>query len=211
MKKSILLILAFFLYHDLVQAQFKLGLNIYPAVVGNRITSDADTITYVNNGNAIRIPVGVFLDIQIKENYFFNTGIYWAPKTIHLKLTGPERTNTEMFKLQYIQIPFNLKLKTDEIALDKRLFFQLGPALDIKVDESIKNDPSVFYIKKFNFWDLSLNFSGGLEIKIGQNTSLFGGLSYSRGMINVAIPVTALKEHLSIKNDYYALNFGILF
>ena len=113
-------------------------------------------------------------------------------------------------KLQYIQVPLNLKLKTDEISIDKWLFFQFGLAFEMKVDERGGNLQEL-YLKEFNFLDIVLDAGMGIEMKLGQNTALFTGLTYYRGLLNTIEPASFLKGDFKAKNDFWGLNLGLKF
>jgi len=210
MKKYILIIF-FILFYINAYPQYKLGLAVQPGILVNRVYSDPDTLNFSNDGSKLKFWLGLYVDIEIKENYYFTTGLYWAPKRIGLILENATDKQNLNIKLQYLQIPLLLKLLTDEIALDKRIYFNLGPTIEFKLEESFDNNKSTFYIDKINFWDISLHFGAGMDIKIGRNTIISGGLSYYRGMANVIKTDDALSSNLRIKNDFYAINLGIKF
>jgi len=191
-------------------SQVKVGANILPGISVNRISSDSDTISFDNDGIGYRIALGILFDFETRKNYYFSTGIYWFPKRIGIKAESPEGEKEQSFNLQYIQVPFNFKLLTDEFSIDKWFFFQFGIAFEMKVDESGKYTDEV-YIEKFNFWDIVLDFGVGIEMKLGQNTAFFTGVTYYRGLLNTVKPQPFLQNELTVKNDYWALNLGIKF
>ncbi|MFW5761728.1 MAG: hypothetical protein ACOCXH_12180 [Cyclobacteriaceae bacterium] len=51
----------------------------------------------------------------------------------------------------------------------------------------------------------------GLEHRVGYNTSIFGGFSYSRGLINTVGNHVNLDEAIKNRNDIFSLDFGIFF
>ena len=194
------------------RAQYKIGLNALPFMSINRVTNEIDSISLSNNGAGYSVGLGLMFDLEMKENYYFSTGIYWFPKTIRLSTYLPDGSpKDQTFNVQYVQLPLTLKLTTDEFSIDKRFFFQLGPTFDIKVSESPKSGKNNFYIDKFNFMDINLNFGAGIEIKLGYNTAFFGGLSYYRGLINAFKPAGIEKGYIRIKNDMVSLNLGLKF
>ena len=85
-----------------------------------------------------------------------------------------------------------------------------GLAFEMKIDESGKNLEEV-YLEKFNFWDIVLDLGIGIEMKLGQNTAFFSGITYYRGLLNAVQPQSFLENDLKVKNDYWALNLGIKF
>lgn len=210
MKKLIILITILFLVIVPSYGQIEVGINVLPGISTNRVSSDSDSISFDNDGVGYKISLGLLLDFELKENYYFSTGIYWFPERIGIKATLSDEVRTQSYNLQYIQLPFNLKLLTDEFSIDKKVFFQLGLAFQFKLNEKGNNLNDIF-IDKFNFYDIKLDFGVGLEMKVGQNTTLITGITYYRGLVNAIKPNSFLKGDLSIKNDYYALNLGVKF
>jgi len=202
--------LIFILFSINTYSQVKVGINVLPGIVVNRISSETDTLTYSNDGAGFKIALGVSLDFQTQKNYYFSSGLFWFPKRVGLKLERSDGVETYSYKLQYIQIPFNIKLMTDEFSIDKWIFFQFGLAFEMKIDEKGKYLEEI-YLVEFNFLDIVLNFGVGLDMKLGQNTSIFTGITYYRGLLNVIEPQSFLKEDFKAKNDYWALNLGIKF
>ncbi len=210
MKKYYILVSLILFLSTNTQSQVKVGANILPGISANRISSDSDTISFTNDGVGYRIALGILFDFETKKNYYFSTGIYWFPERVGIKAENAEGDKQETFNLQYLQVPLNFKLLTDEFSIDKWFFFQFGLAFEMKIDESGRNSEEV-YIEKFNFWDIVLNLGIGVEMKLGQNTAFFSGITYYRGLLNVVTPQTFLQNDLSVKNDYWALNLGIKF
>jgi hypothetical protein len=95
---------------------------------------------------------------------------------------------------------------TDEISIDKRLYFQFGPTLDILLSSKGHGEK---YISKILFGDISFLFAGGIDIKIGQNTSMCFGLSYYRGLFNMVNDHSLPAEDFSVKTDMLLLEIGI--
>jgi hypothetical protein len=210
MKKYYILFSLVLFLSTFAVSQVKVGANLLPGISVNRISSDSDTISFSNDGVGYRIALGILFDFETKKNYYFSTGIYWFPKRLDIKVESPEGENQQSFNLQYLQIPFNFKLLTDEFSIDKWFFFQFGLAFEMKIDESGKYLEEV-YIEKFNFWDIVLDLGIGIEMKLGQNTTFFSGITYYRGLLNTVTPQSSLQNDLKVKNDYWALNLGIKF
>jgi len=210
MKKYNILFSLIMLLSTTAFSQVKVGANLLPGISTNRISSDSDTISFSNDGVGYRIALGILFDFETRKNYYFSTGIYWFPKRIGIKAGSSEGENEQSFNLQYLQIPFNFKLLTDEFSIDKWFFFQFGIAFDMKIDESGKYTEAV-YIEKFNFWDIVLNFGVGIEMNLSQNTTFFTGVTYYRGLLNAVKPQSFLENELTVKNDYWALSLGVKF
>jgi len=210
MKKHIILVTLLILVQVPVFCQVEVGVNVLPGISANRVSAQSDSISFDNDGVGYKIALGLLLDFELKKNYYLSTGIYWFPERVGIKAQYMDEVKTQSYNLQYIQLPLNLKLLTDEFSIDKKVFFQAGLAFEFKVDEKGENLNDLF-IDKFNFYDIKLDFGLGLEMKVGQNTTLIIGITYYRGLVNVIKPDSFLKGDLKIKNDYYALNLGIKF
>jgi len=209
--KRLFLLSLFMIFSHQILAQTRIGLSFQPGILANRVSSEVDSLHVMKDGSKPEIWLGIRLEKELKENYFFITGLHWAPKRFGMKQgTGPEQESLQV-KLQYLQIPILLKLLTDEIALDKKIYFQLGPILEIKLQESSDGSLSDFYIDNVNFWDISLHFGAGMDIKVGRNTILTGGFAYYRGLANIVKTSNSLDSNIRVKNDYYALNLGVKF
>jgi len=208
--KNFIITIWFILFSFVAYSQVKIGVNVLPGMLVNRVSSESDTLSYSNDGVGYKIALGILFDFETQKNYYFSTGLYWFPKRAGFKLESSEGTETYSYKLQYIQIPFNIKLLTDEFSIDKRFIFQFGLAFEMKIDEKGKYLEEI-YLEKFNFLDIVLDFGIGLDMKMGQNTSIFTGITYYRGLLNIVQPQSFLKGDFKAKSDYWALNLGIKF
>jgi hypothetical protein len=206
MKKVIITLLALLTVFT-GYAQFKIGLKVSPGMILNRTFVSPDSIHVTNNGLKFTIPFGVFVDIPLTERYYFNTGVNLVGKVSDLNYqVGNGSISHERIKMQYIQVPVTVKLFTDEIAVDKKLYFQFGPAFEILINS--KGDPKK-YIDKIQFGDISFLFAGGIDLKIGPNTSMCVGLAYNRGLLNIIQSHSLPAEEFSLKNDMFLLEIGI--
>ena len=118
--------------------------------------------------------------------------------------------NSEEYKLQYIQLPATLKLFTNEVAPDLKAYLQLGTALEIKVFDE-PEDPNYIVIEKFNPIDIPVIIGAGAEFKAGINTTLFGGFSYQRGLINAVNQTVLGAEDLQLRNTIFSIDLGLKF
>jgi hypothetical protein len=191
--------------------QVNIGLSVQPGILANRVSDNINAVSAGKDGSKPKLWLGINFEKELRKNSYFLTGIYWAPKRFGMRLSDETGERTLNVNLQYLQLPLMLKLYTDEIALDKRLYFQVGPALEFKVHDSTDADLVDFYISKINFWDVSLHFGAGMDFRVGYNTRISGGFTYYRGLVNVIIPESDYKGDLRVKNDFYALIVGIRF
>jgi Outer membrane protein beta-barrel domain len=206
MRKLIITLLALITW-SAGYSQLKIGIKISPGLLNNRTYVKPDTIHVSNTGLKFKIPFGVFFDIPFTDRYYFTTGLNLVGKVTDLNYkVGNAATEHEKIRLQYLQLPVTLKLMTDEIAVDKRLYFQFGPAFEVKIDDKSN---SIKYINNVLFGDISFLFGGGIDMKIGPNSSMILGLSYNRGLLNIVENSSLPNEKFSVKNDLFLFEIGI--
>lgn len=192
------------------QAQTKLGLKLTSSIITQRISSSYDSLGISQGTNAFSPSVSLFADIPLSRNYFFATGIGYISKRINIKANRSNEnfSLTKSYNIQYIQLPAMLKLYTNEVALDKKLYFQFGPIVDISVHKKETNK-SLVVIEKIQPIDITLLFGAGLEIQLAPQTALQIGLNYSRGLINIV--KESDHNNLAVKNDLYGIDLAIKF
>ena len=206
MRKLIFTLLAVFTC-SIGYSQFKIGLKVSPGLLNNRAFVKSDTVQISNTGLKFKIPFGVFFDIPFSERYYFTTGLNLVGKITDLNYqVGNTSEQNEKIKLQYLQLPLTLKLMTDEIMVDKRLYFQFGPAFEVKIDDKSNSQK---YIQKVLFGDISFLFGGGMDFNIGPNSSMIIGVSYNRGLINLVQKTDLPAKKFSVKNDMFLFEIGI--
>ena len=192
--------------------QTKLGLKLNPATITQRVTFQADSSLVKKGSNSFNLSVMLFADIGITRNYFFNTGIGYTSKRINLEYFPQYAASSESqsYNVQYVQCPATIKLYTDEIALDKKLYFQFGPLIEVAVYDKETNQ-DVTIIEQFQPIDISLLFATGLEIQLAPQTAIQVGFNYTRGLINVAESISEVAGGIEIKNDLYSIEVAVKF
>ena len=203
-----ILLLLFIISYTGAQAQVKLGVQMSPTLSFNRIDDDEAQFGTRNDGVGGRLMAGVLADYMFQENYYVSSGLFFTPKRVGLKTsTNPVE---EAYRLHYLQIPASVKLFTNEVALDTRVYFQAGFTLELKIlEDNISEDASL--ITDFKPIDSSLLLGAGVEHQFGYSTIIFGGFSYRRGLVNVVKNTDATLGDLIIKNDLFSLDLGIKF
>ena len=199
----------------------KIGFQVSPVFSWVK-NNDEDLI--IRNGGELGLKLGATGDIYFKGNFYFTTGLNVAfheggefiyeiggnylPEselTDPLLQTGakplPDGTKIR-YNLQYLEIPFGLKYKSDEkgyiryfaeVPVFNFAFLTRGRG-DIETEagtyeqENIYKDLSVVNI----FW----GFGGGIEYSISENNSLVGGIYYQGGMLDF----TRDNGHRAIEN-----------
>ncbi|MTI20062.1 PorT family protein [Fulvivirga sp. RKSG066] len=210
--RKILLLVTLALLVTPAFSQFTIGLKFSPTLSTNRVEAKSDTASIGTNGNGLRLAIGPIADIQIRENYFLSTGLLFVSKRAGVEATGmPNRADIEEeYGLQYLQVPVTMKLFTNEVALDKKIYFQVGATLDFNINEEPKKQ-EYFLVEDFFIFDSSLLIGMGMEYKVGVNTVVFGGFTYQRGLVNQINDHAPLDGDINLKNDYISLDLGVKF
>lgn len=212
-KTAFLFSLIFFLGISLAEAQTRLGIRLAPTISANRVEGSSDSLDYVGSGVGLRYVIGPYLDFYLAENYYVNTGVFFAPKRAALRtITKNTREEyVEQVNLQYLQIPLSMKLFTNELALDTRVYFQFGFQTEVLIASKFQTEDPQF-IEKFHPVDLSLLVAAGIEYRAGYSTVLFGGFSYNRGFINTVRRLDSFAEDaFKLRQDLFGLEMGIKF
>lgn len=221
MKKSILLCFLVLLMIEGFSQKVRLGLRFAPGVAFSRMNSENDTIDFKGKGLGVRFFGGPEINIMISENYVFTTGLWYMVKRAGLSVSNyyPK----EVYNIQYLQLPATLKLYTNDIAVDTKLYFQFGGTLDIKLQERGIVKETLTYTNRFRFFDFSALIGAGVQLQMGANTYIFGGITYSRGLLpalksvntrhwtNQAGQPVPLPEVKALKNDMICLDLGLRF
>lgn len=193
-------------------AQTKLGIKLTPSIIAQRITNSNDSIGIAHEANAFNPSVTLFADMPLSRNYFFTTGIGYISKRVNLKVNASNDNFSvnKSYNIQYVRLPATLKLYTNEIALDKKLYFHFGPIFDIVI-HSKETNQSYPLINDFQPIDIALIFGAGMEIQLAPQTALQIGFNYSRGLINIVRKSEPAYESMAIKNDLYGIDVAIKF
>lgn len=161
----------------------------------------------------------------IMVDYFFapNAGISSELRIAHLGAAfsvtdvATDTTKSQNFRLQYVEIPVSLKMRTKEVGYMKYYGqFGLMPSINIKAkrDEvaksgnSTKETTDISASKDVVPIGLSLVIGAGTTYNLGGSTSLMGGISFHNGFTNM---VKKDKFDAMIKPAYIALNLGVIF
>jgi hypothetical protein len=209
--KKLSFLFCFILLASGLYAQVRVGVQVSPIFTVNRVEAASDTLALTPDGARLRVAAGPVFDFYLKENYYFSTGILYTPKIAGFDTEFSNNTdNQEVYTLQYFRIPLTLRLFTNEIGLDNRIYVQFGVSADIKIhDELIDGEQQL--IENFAIADGSALVSIGLEHRIGYQTAVYGGFSYSRGLVNTVTDHEALEDDIASRNDIFSLDIGLFF
>jgi hypothetical protein len=231
MKKSAVLFLAMFLSLTGF-AQVKLGLRLAPGVAVNSVIGDDVFDAAKPNGASVRFSAGPIADFFFADNYAISTGLWYTVKRGSFQIPSGTLTDASdaslgsktIYNLQMIQVPLTVKLYTNEVAPDIRVYFQLGGTFDAKLAEKAKEENNNILAElseqqdekaAYKPFDIGLYLGAGAEMVLGESTALFGGLNYNRGLVNALGGLeyngTQINNDLKIRNQLVSLEVGIKF
>lgn len=190
------------------QGDLRLSLKVDPAITFNRFTSKTDTLAIDNLHDDIRLTFGLAADIGITESYFFSTGLLYSLRKVSFSATNEQAgvTDEEQYSLEYLELPLTLKLYTNDVGIDSKIYFQTGFTADFLVNwKGINKDDT--RIEKFNFFDSSFYVGAGFDKQMGVTSAFFAGLFFQRGLINIAKD----SPTFTLKNDLLGLDLGLRF
>lgn len=201
------------------ESDLRLGIKLAPTFGNSRVLLDDPANTVENDGSAFRLSIGLIADREFGNGYIFSSGVIYIPKEVSIAASGTGgnvfNTGPETYKLQYLQIPGTVKLFTNEIQPDVKIYFQLGMALEIKVYEEADtelDEPEV--IAQFQPFNIPVILGTGFEYKAGVNTTIFAGVSYQRGLTNIVESTNTnyeFAEAVSIRTTLLSIDAGVKF
>ncbi len=176
-----------------------------------------------SNGSNLGLKLGMIGEYYFRDNYSIATGIgfhFNAGGTLFYEETVDtvsiwQEANIPgdnvyaggtsfKYSLQYVEIPFGLKLRTREFGY-VRYYIEPHMVLGFRTQArgNVENDGTVDPEERFNIQsgvnllNLSWGIGGGMEYSISDNTALVGGISFQSGFADV----TKDKNTLLIANS----------
>ncbi|BDD03634.1 porin family protein [Aureibacter tunicatorum] len=208
MKKILLTALTLLIGCSIAFSQTKISLKASPTINTGRVTkNNSADYGITSTGAPFKFVIGPVVDVFFDENYAFNTGILFSTNGYKLQGTHLEtnQTFTENYDFQYIQIPLTIKLFSNEIANNTKIYTQLGGNFDIKINDNI--DSNSILLDKASWVDIDLLIGLGMEYTFDFGNAIFAGISYQRGLINNR----AGGEDFTVKNDVVSFDIGFTF
>lgn len=175
-----------------------------------------------SEGIALGFSYGLLGDFNFAENYSFATGL--TITTINGKSTevnvrpyhdATDGSNTAYdlrYRMQYIEVPLTIKLKTNKIG-ELRWYGQFGISNDFNIGakqnaqmlgKKVENDRNISDYSKF--YRAGMIVAAGGEYDLDDRTSLAIGLTYNNGLTNI------VKDgDRRAKNHFIGLNVGVFF
>ncbi|MEZ4948593.1 MAG: outer membrane beta-barrel protein [Saprospiraceae bacterium] len=240
MKKQILLASLFLATFITAKAQdFKVGFQVSPS--WSWMKTDE---TYINpNGSVLGLKLGAVTEYYFRDNYALTAGLgfafnsggkllydyegrIWTRTELDPGLENLPAKTTFKYNLQYVEVPFGLKMKTREFGYI-RYFAEIpiitlgfksqarGTLQAVGIDETEKLNIK----KEVNSIALSWGVGAGLEYSISQNTALIGGLYFQQSFTDITDDNGTLinKSGTEIANDSkgtiqaITLRLGVMF
>lgn len=224
MKKALLALFVSGATIGAASAQVEIGLKVSPSVTHLRADSPA-AYGFQNNKSKLSLGGGIIVDYFFGENYAFSTGLELTGKGGTISYFDAARNNQRVEQkigLQYLQVPLTVKLFTNDITTDTKLYFQLGGSLNAAIagridGEKRYTDPATRQEVKASKYvivpDAGLRAGFGVEYQLGQSTKVLAGLSYHRGLLNIDNYFGDERgfKDVELKNSEFALDLGIKF
>jgi opacity protein-like surface antigen len=207
--KKIVAIAAFFtLLYSTASAQdtdLRLGFQISPAF--SSMGTDDNKIN--PNGTNLGLKMGARGEVYFRENYAFLVGLGFAFNTggtlLHEQNFEPIWPNNPdlppnanwggnvnlKYGIQYVEIPFGLKFRTNEMGYFR--YFAEVPVITLGFKSQARgafknsgiNEEKIDIKKDVNGLALSWGLTGGVEYSISGSTSLVGGVGFQRVFTDV--------------------------
>ncbi len=160
-----------------------------------------------SDGSKVGFTWGLMADYYFSDNYALETGFQLnnTGGIISTEHVTPYPLNESYirssnfdYNLQFVEVPFNLKLISDEIGGGLKLFGQLGASVGVNINKKAtyvvtyvddagtsgtvtgekERITGVLPISPVMF---SLNVGGGLEYALGEKISIYGGVIFNNG------------------------------
>jgi hypothetical protein len=182
----------------------QLGFTLAPTV--SWLTDDGSQL--VSDGAKVGYSYGVLADFGFAKNYFFSTAFTLTSLNSKAKRAS---TDLEEYKLQYIEVPVTLKLKSNPTATG-RFYGQFGLSTGVNVSAKMDTEnvatkareEDVTISSRTNLFRLGLIAGAGAEWSIGRNLSALTGVSFNNGF-------TKTFENADAKNPFVTLHLGVFF
>jgi len=176
-----------------------LGITLAPSMSWLRYGNQEDRENQAKMGYAY----GLLADFGLSENYYFSTG--FLVNTLKAQTKADMAPNSLTYQLQYVEIPFGLKLQSTQ-RYYRSYYGQFGFSAGFKINAQQYEPESekVSLGNNANALRLGLQIGGGINWQLDHKLTMMTGLSLNNGFTQV------MKEGKP-KNSYVAFNFAIFF
>jgi len=172
-----------------------------------------------NSASVFQAQYGLQMDRYFEKNYAFILGfgvnnlggnLFYTDSTSFVSKGDTlwfEPGQTVKQKLQYLDIPLGLKLKTEELGY-VTLFLQLGFNPMINIGALATSDDGTYdkenIRESVHVFNLGYHAEIGIEYRLGGSTALIGGVRWTSGLTDVTsnddatITIKAISIHLGV-------------
>ncbi|GAB3757734.1 hypothetical protein GCM10028817_30000 [Spirosoma pomorum] len=182
----------------------EMGIRFSPSLNMNTASGVGTYAGFRDNGAGVRMSIGPTLDYYFfKDRYAFGTGLWYTIKRSGFQMPGsfgesrftPGVSYKEsIYNLQYLQLPATVKMFANNIAPGVRLYVQTGGLLSLKLAEKpLEQERNALYLaesggnrRQYSFGDIELLLGTGVQYKINESNAFNLGVSYQRGLLNIA-------------------------
>lgn len=190
-----------------------------------------DAQGYKSDGVRAGFTWGFIADFFLMENYGIKTGFDVVFQNGGLEMpasiTNSEESVNGMlnrtYHLKYVQIPVTFKMQTKELG-KFRIFGEIGLGTNFligaKADDEFTADngdviseEDVDIYEDVTFMKMSLIIGAGADFSLGGSTSLFAGITFNNGFMNILNGQNTQDPTINNKAlaNYIALEVGIVF
>ncbi len=243
MKKfTVLIVLSIYLLNSISAQEFRFGFQLSPTFTW--LTTDDNSIN--GNGSNLGLKLGMMGEKYFGggENYAIKFGLGFAFNqggTLQHDLGGNYWPNSDLsdpqlnfdrfslpdgvdlkYKLQYVEIPFGLKLRTDEFSHIR--YYGEFPVLTLGFNTAARGSITGGNINvekeqisdDVNFFNISWGIGGGIEYSVSESTVLVGGIYYQHGFLDITKDKNARKSDDTAENSKgslrgITLRLGVMF
>jgi hypothetical protein len=202
----------------------EMGIRFAPSLNLNTASGTGSYAGFRDNGAGVRMSIGPTLDYYFfKDRYAFGTGLWYTIKRSGFQMPGsfgesrftPGASYKEsIYNLQYLQLPATVKMFANDIAPGVRIYVQTGGLLSLKLAEKpLEQERNALYLaesggtrRQYSFGDIELLLGTGVQYKVNRNNAFNLGVSYQRGLLNIA-----RGSQLVSKSRIVALDIGFQF
>lgn len=233
--KKIVAVAAFFMTMGTItfaqNGDLRLGFQVSPTI--SFMSTDDNNVN--GNGPNLGLKLGLTGEIYFRENYAFNIGLgfsfnsggtlrhdegggIWLDGDTELPsgVGGVFPPGTDLkYGIQYVEIPFGLKFRTNEIGYLRYYAevptFTLGFRSQSRGDIEFQgiNEDNIDIRKEVSALALSWGVGGGIEYNVSSGTSLVAGLAYQRIFTDVTKDYDAVDSKAAI--NHIVVRLGVLF
>lgn len=151
---------------------------------------------------------GLLGDFALTENYYFSTGflINNLKASSDYLSANPNNEVLSTYHLQYVEIPFGLKLQSTQ-RYYRSYYGQFGFTAGFKINgerELSDSDERIALGSNADLLRLAMQIGGGVNWQLDHKLSMMTGLTFNNGFTGI------LKDGRP-KSSYVAFNFAIFF